>query len=161
MGQRQGQRIPSGRERTRPQLRPVTVEDIVRADVVTADRDTPVATVVAMMAEKDVGSVVVVEGDQPVGIVTDRSIVMALESDPDLSEREVGTIVDEHLVTGTTDMTVFKAIRRMRENTVRRLPIIDEDGTLEGIVTLDDVLVLLGTELENATRIIEDQFPRI
>lgn len=161
MGQQQGRRIPVGRETTRPQLRPVTVEDIVQTDVVTAEPDTPVATVAAKMAEKDVGSVVVVEDDVPVGIVTDRSIVLALESDPDVSERTVEEIADEPLVTGTTDMTVFKAIRRMREDTVRRLPIVDENGALEGIVTLDDVLVVLGTELNNATEIIKEQSPRM
>lgn len=160
MGQQQGQRIPAGRETTRPQLRPVTVEDIVQTDVVTAERDTPVATVVAEMAEKDVGSVVVVEDDRPVGVITDRSVVLSLESDPDVSERKAEEIMGESPVTGTTDMTVFKAIRRMREGPVRRLPIVDEDGTLQGIVTLDDILIVLGTEVENATQIIREQVSR-
>ena len=44
---------------------------------------------------------------------------------------------------------------------VRRLPIVDENGTLEGIVALDDILVLLGTELGNATEIIREQSPRL
>lgn len=113
------------------------------------------------MASEDVGSVVVVEDDRPVGIVTDRSIALCLRDQPDASERAVGEILTEDLVTGTTDMSVFEVLRQLEDAEVRRLPIVDEDGTLAGIVTLDDILFLLGAELENATAIIEAQSPRI
>lgn len=144
-----------------PQLQPVTVEDIVETDVATAERDTPIATVVATLAEEDVGCVVVVEDDEPVGIVTDRAIALSLEDAPDVSDRTAGDIVGDDLVTATTDTSVFDALRRMSESTVRRLPIVDEEGALEGIVTLDDILVLLGAELRNAVDIIEAQSPRL
>lgn len=143
-----------------PQLRPVTIEDIVQTDVVTAERDTPIPTVVAEMAEKDVGSVVVVEDNSPIGIITDRTIALALESNPDISDQTAEDIVAENLVTGTMEMSVFDALRRLEEEDIRRLPIVDDDGELQGIVTLDDILVLLGTELENATAIIQSQSPR-
>lgn len=156
MGAR-GRRTP-GRP---PQLRPASVDDIVATDVVTAERDTPIATVVAMLAEEDVGSVVVVDDDSPVGILTDRQIALALEDTPDLSDETAEDLISDELVTATTDNTVFEALEQMRDEGVRRLPIVDDDGTLEGILTLDDVLVVFGTELSNATDIIKEQSPRL
>lgn len=146
---------------TGPQLRTVTIDDIVETDVVTAERDTPVATVVAKMAEKDIGSVVVVEEDRPVGIVTDRDIALALEHRPDITDRRVDDLVEGEPATGTVEMSVFEVIRQLREEGVRRLPIVDDQGTLEGIVTLDDILVLLEAELGNVADIIKSQSPRL
>lgn len=152
----------SSREPSGPRLGRVEVSEVLRTDVVTVERSTPIATVVAEMAEKDVGSVVVVEGEAPVGILTDREIALALETDPDVADRTAVDLLreDRDLVTGNTDMSVFDALRQLSDAQVRRLPIVDEDGSLRGIVTLDDVLVRLGTELETATSIIGAQSPR-
>lgn len=139
----------------------MTIDDLVQTDVVTAERDTPVSTVVAAFAEEDVGCVVVVEDDEPVGIVTDRTVALALEDAPDVTEQTAGDLSTADLVTATTDSSIFDAIRQMGDANVRRLPIVDDEGTLEGIVTLDDVLVLLGTELQHAVGIIETQSPRL
>jgi CBS domain-containing protein len=144
-----------------PRLQPITVENIVATDVVTAQRDTPIATVVAEMAEKEVGSVVVVEDDEPVGILTDRKIALALESTPDVSERTAGDLTGGDLVTGSTDMNVFEAIDLLSDHEIRRLPVVDDDGSLAGILTLDDIVVLQGSELNKATQIIKAQSPRL
>lgn len=145
----------------RPQMKPVRIDDEVESEVVTAEPSTSIATVVAKMAEKNVGSVVVVEDDMPVGILTDRTIALELETNPDITDRKAADVISEDLLTGTTDMSIFDALRRLEEENVRRLPIVDEDGSLVGIVTLDDILVLLGSELEYATSIIEAQSPRL
>lgn len=145
----------------RPRLESVTIDDIVATDVVTAERDTPVVTVVAEMAERDVGSVVIVDDERPVGIVTDRDIALALEDTPDLTDRSIEDFVTSEPATGTVDMTVFEVVRRLDAEGVRRLPIVDDDGALQGIITLDDVLVLLEAELGNVTDIIKTQSPRL
>jgi CBS domain-containing protein len=142
-------------------LRPVSIDDILQTDVVTVEPDTPIATVVAQLAEKDVGSVVVVEDERPIGLITDRAIALALESSPDVTEQAAEEFASGDLVTGTTEMSVFEALRRLEDEEIRRLPIVDDDDTLVGIVTLDDILVLLGAELENAASIIRAQSPRL
>jgi len=146
---------------TVPQLQMVTVEDIVQTDVVTADPDTPIRTVVAKMAEEDVGCVVVVDEERPIGVITDRKVALALEETPDLSERTAEELVSDDLITGRTDMNLFQVVQQFNEATIRRLPIVDEDETLIGILTLDDVLVVLGTELHNAVEVIKAQSPRM
>ncbi|WP_246308231.1 CBS domain-containing protein [Halorarum salinum] len=153
MGGRQGGRSGMG-------LQPVTLEDVVRTDVVTADPDERVSDVVARMAEENVGSVVVVEEGRPVGIVTDRTVALALHGTPDVAEKQVEDLVPEDLVTATTDASVFDAVDTMREAGIRRLPVVGEEGDLEGIVTLDDVVVLLCSELGDAAEVIESQMPR-
>lgn len=142
-------------------LVPAGLEEIVQTEVVTASPDTPVATVVAEMAEEDVGSVVVVDEEEPVGIVTDRSIALALETTPDVTEHEVGELLEGEFVTGSTEMSGLDVLRRLSEAGVRRLPIVDEDGGLAGIVTLDDVLVLLSEELANVADVVRTQSPRL
>ena len=144
----------------RSQLRPVTLEEIVQTDVVTVQPDETVSEVVGRMAEEEVGSVVVVEDDEPVGIVTDRAIALSLEGTADVAERSVEEVMDTELVTATTETTVFDAIGTLEEAGVRRLPIVDDEGGLEGIVTLDDILVLLGSEFDNAAGIIRSQSTR-
>lgn len=137
------------------------LDELARTEVVTAEPDTPVATVVAEMAEKNVGSVVVVENDSPVGIVTDRRIALALENTPDVGEHDVDELIERDLVTGSTEMSVPEALDRLTEARVRRLPIVDEDGALAGIVTVDDVLLLYSEGLSDVAGIVRDQSPRL
>ncbi len=141
-------------------IQPVGVDRLATDDIVTADPDTPVATVVATLAERNVGSVVVAEDDRPVGIVTDRHIALALEERPDLTERAVEEIMTENPVTVGRDTDLFDAIRTLRDHEVRRVPVVDDDGRLSGILSLDDVLVVLGGELSAAVDVVESQSPR-
>jgi CBS domain-containing protein len=155
-----GMGAPPQPRRTR--LSPSSVEDVVSTDLVTATRDTPLATVAAMMNENDVGCVIVVEDDEetPIGVLTDRKIALAVESEPEIGKRTAEELVSSDLLTGRTDMTVFEALDKLKQAGVRRLPIVDEAGTLTGIVTLDDLLVLLGTNLGDAADIIAAQTTR-
>lgn len=149
------------RRRPGPQLRPVTVEEIVQGDPVTAERDSPVTEIVAKMAEEDVGSVIVVEGERPVGIVTDRKIAMAIEQYETVAELVADDLVSGDVVTTTPEDSVFEVLRTFRDEGIRRLPVVDEDGTLQGIVTLDDLIVLLATEIGNVGETIQAQIDRL
>ena len=156
-GQPAGAR-PSGR----PRLRSADVEEIIQTDVVTVRPDAPVTELVAAMADNDVGSVVVVgQESEPVGVVTDRAVAISLAESPDASERTAEELVTGSVVTGTTQMTVFEVLEQLRDEQIRRLPIVDEEGSLQGIVTLDDLLVVLGHGIGNAIEIVEAQSPRL
>lgn len=147
----------------RLQFAPVRVEDVIQTDVATVQRDTPIATISAEMAEKNVGDVVVVEDDgkTPVGIVTDRKIALAVEQTQDIDKHTAEELIDGDLVTGTTEMTVFDALDRLSKENFRRLPIVDQDGNLQGIVTLDDILILMGNQLQTAVDVIGAQANRV
>ncbi len=153
-----GPQPPQARGR-RARLSPATVEEVVSTDVVTAQRDTPVSTVAASMEKHDVGCVVVVEddGETPVGVITDRKIALAIESTPDIGKRPAEELVSGDLLVGTMEMTVFEALDKLSEASVRRLPVVDEGGSLAGIVTLDDLIVVFGRGLGDVAEIIATQ----
>lgn len=165
-GSRTVPRGGGGQPAGRPQagagrLGSIGVEEVLETQVVTAERDTPIATVVAEMAEKNVGSVVIVEGDSPIGVVTDRRIALALETTPDVSERRAEDLLTDEFVSGSTEMSALDVLHRLSEAGIRRLPIEDEEGALAGIVTVDDILLLFSEELQNVADIIRTQSPRL
>ena len=162
-GQPGQQQMPApygGRPGGRSLLRPVSVEDIVAEDVVTAQPDTPIRTVVAQMSERDVGSVIVVDDGQPVGILTDRMIALALEDEPNVEELSAEALMADDPITVDTSTDVFQALQLMRDEEIRRLPVVDDEESLQGIVTLDDALVLLGSELDKLATTVREQSPR-
>lgn len=163
----QGPGGPGGQSSGRPgatqfgpaPLEPVSIEDIARTEVVTAERDDTVESIVEDMAENNVGSVVVVEEDRPVGIVTDRTITLALRETPDVVEQTAEELMAEDLTTADLESDAFEVLDRMSETGVRRIPIVDEDGELKGIVTLDDVLLFLEDNLHTVAETVRAQFP--
>lgn len=140
-------------------LQPVSIEDLARTEVVTAERDDTIAAIVEDMAENNVGSVVVVEEGRPVGIVTDREIALALRETPDVVEQTVEQVMAEDLTTASIDSDAFEVLDHMSDAGVRRIPIVDDDGELQGIVTLDDVLLYLEDNLHTVAETVRAQFP--
>jgi CBS domain-containing protein len=117
--------------------------------------------VAQLMLTQHVGSVIVVEEHRPVGILTDRDIVakvVAAEKDPKaVQAREIMT-PNPALVNINYDP--LDATRIMRDRGLRRLPVVDENRHLLGIVTLDDVLRLLGTEIANLAEAVHTELAK-
>jgi CBS domain-containing protein len=130
-------------------------------DVVTVQPDTPVPTVTAQMETEDVGAVVVVDDNEPQSVVTDREVALALGDMPDLADKTAEDLISDEMVTGEQQMSVYEALQQLSEENIRRLPIVDENGDLIGIVTLDDIIVLIGEEMQDAADIIQTQSPRL
>jgi CBS domain-containing protein len=92
-----------------------------------------------MMASEDVGSLPVVEGDQLVGIVTDRDLVIqVLAKDLDPSKVTISEVASDNPVVAKPDEPLDAALQRMAREQVRRLPVVD-DGRLVGILAQADV----------------------
>lgn len=98
------------------------------------------------MRGEDSGIVPIVDGTRLVGVLTDRDIVtrvIAAEKDP--RAVKVEDIASEKLVTIDPDQDLDEALRLMARHQVRRLPVVEEDGTLIGIVARGDVARLANT----------------
>jgi len=129
---------------------------------VTATGDTPLQDIAATMADEEVGSVVVVDDDEsPVGIVTDRTIALSIDAEGTLAERSVSDVMAGDVVTVTAGTSVFEVTQRLADAGIRRLPVIDGNGSLQGIVSIDDVVVLLSQELENVSDVLSKQSHRL
>ena len=94
------------------------------------------------MRENDIGDIIVLDGDRLYGILTDRDIVVrGLADDKDPRTTAVGEICSRELTTVQPSDSVGSAVRLMRERALRRLPVVDERGTVVGIVSLGDLAV--------------------
>jgi CBS domain-containing protein len=93
-----------------------------------------------IMRDEDVGIVPIVEGDRLVGTITDRDIAIRVAADgKDPGSVTVGEIASRELVTIDPQQDLDEALRLMAQHQVRRLPVVEEDGKLVGIVAQADV----------------------
>lgn len=123
------------------------LKDICILDVATCSRDASVLEAARAMRQHHTGTLVVVDdplGERaPAGIVSDRDIVVeALANELDPATTPVARIMSRQLVIASASEDAAAAVERMRLHGVRRLPVVDHAGSLIGIVTLDDLLVL-------------------
>lgn len=138
----------------------MSITEIAATDVVTVSRDDDVASVVAEMANNDVGMVVVVEDNKPVGIVTDRKIALSVQETEDVANQQVSSLMTEDPITVAEDSNVFETITKLSDAAIRRAPVVDDQNQLTGVISVDDIIVLLAAELGNVSDIIEAQSPR-
>lgn len=120
------------------------ISEVMTEGVVSADAEASIGDVAALMRDRNVGSVIIIDGDRPVAMVTDRDIALIVGADGVDRGKGVKPYAATPLVTGDTEMSVEEAAAHMVQNRVRRLPILDGDGVLAGIVTLDDLAVRTG-----------------
>jgi CBS domain-containing protein len=117
---------------------PVTVEDFMTKKVVMIEASRTIAEAAKLLADENVGSLVVVSGGKPVGIITDRDIVVkAVAAGLPVSER-VERIMSSPLITVEPQTPIMEAIQLMEKHSIRRLPVV-EHGKVVGILTSTDV----------------------
>ena len=117
-----------------------TVRDVMTSNPRTIGRSTTVAEAAQLMKSEDVGSVPITDGDRLVGVVTDRDIVVrAVAEGRDVQSTTVGDIASSDLVTIDPEQSIEEAVRLMGEHQVRRLPVVEEDGRLVGVLAQADI----------------------
>jgi CBS domain-containing protein len=122
------------------------VRECLHQAPVTVPPECTVEEAAQLMGTHGVGSLVVVSGDEVVGIVTDRDIAVRAVGEGRGLTTHVKAVMSEHPVTIQGSADVFDAYRLLKDAGVRRLPVL-EDGDLGGIITVDDLLVALILEL--------------
>lgn len=116
------------------------VEELMSTDVVTVDIDATVADAVERQLSENVGSVVVLDDGNPCGLVTENdALEAALKSGRPLDEIPIQKLSHGAMVTTQPDRAVTAVARRMADNGVKKVPVID-DLDLVGIVTLSDIV---------------------
>lgn len=131
-------------------------------DVIVIDKTESVREAVKLMRKHHVGDVVVVEKQGntsiPIGILTDRDIVieiMAEDVNPD--SVNVGDVMSYQLVTTLEETRLLDAIKLMRIKGVRRLPVVNVQGELQGILSADDILELIVEQLSDVVSLISKE----
>ncbi|MEW6222394.1 MAG: CBS domain-containing protein [Candidatus Hadarchaeota archaeon] len=130
----------------------VSVKEAMSAKVLVATTATTVAKAAKLMASRSVGSIVVLKGKTPVGILTERDVLEKVVSE-DLrpSKVLVEKVMSSPIMTITPDTDVTEAAKIMSKNKIRRLPVV-ENGKLIGIITSADITAISPDILEAASR---------
>jgi CBS domain-containing protein len=132
--------------------------------VATAERDESVVAAARRMMELRVGDVIVVstskEGlPRPIGILTDRDLVVRVLADPSrvAATTKIGDVMRTELVTAHEHDDVEHVVEMMRRHGIRRIPIVDDRGGLQGVLALDDVIGWMRDQIQAATKVLERQ----
>lgn len=126
----------------------MSIESLLRRPVQTLPPDTTCREAAQLLRDEGVGCVVVSEQERPLGIVTDRDLavrVMASGRDPD--KTQLRDVMSGEPVFLTDERSIAQVTATMRQERIRRIPVVDADGRLEGVVSLDDLVPLLAGQL--------------
>jgi CBS domain-containing protein len=133
----------------------MSLDRIYKTNVVTVSPGATLLEVAQLMRAQHVGSVIVVEEHKPVGVITDRDIVIkavAAAKDPKAVQAKEVMVSPPALVNINYDP--LDVARIMRDRGIRQLPVVDEHRHLLGIVTLYDLLRVLGSEIGDLAEIV-------
>lgn len=119
-------------------LTPISVREVMHSPVETIAPDASAHVAASRLHENGIGSLVVTEDGTPVGIVTEADVTALVSDGRDPTGTTVEAFMASPLITIEADESIEAAAQTMRENTIKRLPIM-EDGTVVGIVTTTDL----------------------
>ena len=138
----------------------MTVREFCTREIVIATRQAGVVEAAKLMRRHHVGDIVVVdagdEGNIPVGILTDRDLVVELvAAEVSFESLAVEDIMAHDLLVVREDDGIWETLQRMKAKGVRRVPVVNDKGFLEGLLSIDDVLELLAEEMSILSKIPE------
>jgi CBS domain-containing protein len=150
----------------------MSLKNLCRKEVVTVKPETLVEEVTKIMEEKNIGSILVsdsgtdwkdlgIRGAKEFGIVTDRDIALRVINkrlDPTKTPIEK-IMTKKNLLVLNEDMGLYEALEQITKAAVRRFPVVDSEGNLQGIITIDDIIQLLGKEMADVAKVIENEAP--
>ncbi|MBN1932148.1 MAG: CBS domain-containing protein [Desulfobacterales bacterium] len=130
----------------------MSVGEICNREVVITHKESSIVEVAQLMRQYHVGDIVVVDSSsgrpKPIGIITDRDIVVELVAgEVALDSVTAADVMSYELVTVREQDGIWSTLECMRTRGVRRIPVVNEQGGLEGILTVDDLLELFSEEL--------------
>jgi len=139
----------------------MTIKKICKNKVITASFDTPVYEVANLMKKHNIGNVVIIDNDNkntPIGIVTDRDIVVkAIADEVNLKDILAKDIMSDDLLMLKEHYGILESLDMMCAKSVRRAPVINDSGTLTGVISTDDLILLIANEIESYAKIVRKQ----
>ena len=123
----------------------MNIRDVMTPNPRTVTPDDTIQSAARIMRDEDTGAVPVVENGRPIGMITDRDIVVRAVADGGQVSRSIREIVTTGVVCVTPEMSTREANELMSEHQVRRLPVVENDQIV-GIVSLGDLAVKEGKD---------------
>lgn len=139
----------------------MSIKSLCKTEVVTIKKKSSLKEASELMHKQHVGSLVVVEAFNgkriPCGIITDRDIALTVGSASKPQELGVDQIMQSQPITAHMTDGLYETITKMRTYGVKRLPVVDDFGSLFGLISTDDILSLMGEEINNLAKVTETQ----
>jgi len=120
-------------------LVPLPVSEIMQTPARTITPGSPIVEVATRLRNEGIGSLVVVEDGEPVGIITESDIVAVTAEEGDTRALTVDDVMATALVTIRPDADIETAVEQLRTHGIKKLPVVDDEGKLVGIVTTTDI----------------------
>ena len=140
----------------------MSVGEFCNREVVIADKTASLIEIAKLMRRHHVGCVVITESQAgnnlPVGIVTDRDIVLEIVAPKlDLEAVNVGDVMSSDLLLAREVDGLWETLKRMRSRGVRRIPVVNDEKVLVGILTVDDILEVLANEFSELVTLMNKE----
>jgi CBS domain-containing protein len=140
----------------------MNVGTLCQRNVITVGPGDELSAAARLMRERHIGYLVVVEGSGsgavPVGVLTDRDIVVTIIArETESSQLKVGDVMTRNPVSVPESASLSTALRQMRSIGVRRIPVVGKRGELTGLLSMDDVLDTLVSELQDVVGAIQNE----
>lgn len=132
------------------------VSELALREPVVIGCDATVADTATLMTTAGVGCVIVVDGHTPVGVVTDRDIVTRGVARQFPADGRIDGLMSTGLIALDAGHDLDDLLHVFRDHAIRRIPIVDHDRVV-GIVSLDDVMVLMAEQLSDVSRVLAGQ----
>ena len=116
-----------------------SIQDAMTSNPTTIEPTTTAQQAARTMKSEDVGSLPIVEGDKLVGVITDRDLAIRIIAEGKGIDTPVADVASKDVVTIDPQQSLEEAARLMATNQIRRLPVVEEDGRLVGILAQADI----------------------
>jgi CBS domain-containing protein len=139
----------------------MSLKTFMTEDITSLPSTASVLDAAKFMTDMNVGTVIVTHEDVPSGMITDRDVVAkVLAQDKDSKTTKIEEIMVAPVVTISEDRDIIDATQVMSSHGIRRLPVTDPQGKLAGVISLDDVLLVLGKEMQNVAGILKKELEK-
>lgn len=135
----------------------MSISALCQNNFVTINQDCPISEAATIMAEKNIGCLLVLDNEKPIGVITDRDITTkVVAKKTDLQGVTVKEAMSADLLALPSDMGINKAIEAMRDKGVRRAPVI-QNGKVCGMIKVEDLIIMIASELNELSGLIQRQ----
>lgn len=140
----------------------MSVGEFCNREVIVSNKETSITDISQLMREHHVGCVVIVDNEDdcntPVGIITDRDIVIeVIAANLNINSVNAGDIMSSDLLVAREVDGLWETLKRMRANGVRRVPVVNDEQVLVGILTVDDILEILANEFSELVALMSHE----
>ncbi|MDH3211913.1 MAG: CBS domain-containing protein [Myxococcales bacterium] len=136
----------------------MSIERVMQRPVLRLPPEATCAEAATMMRDENVGAIVISESGRPLGMVTDRDLVIRVIADGMEAEKtQLRDVMSGEPIFLGGERSIEQVIAAMRNLAIRRIPVVDHEGQLCGLVSMDDMLILLADQLGDLAQVIRQE----